>query len=133
MKTGARGNVRQIARLIAPQGVVRDTRGGVTVVRHSLVAGRTPQEALTCNVGAREGLAQAAIALARESFGQTGIALARAAYGIKEPSIAKGFSVLSRAMHAQRPGIVFASAAAIGEIDPLTDPDSRLFVGLSVQ
>ena len=29
-------------------------------------------------------------------------------------------------------GIVFARAAATGEVDPLTDVDSRLFVGLPV-
>ena len=39
------------------------------------------------------------------------------------------FSVLARARRAQYPGVVFARAAAIGERDPLTDIDSRLFVG----
>ena len=39
-------------------------------------------------------------------------------------------SVLARAMRAEHPGLVFAHAAATGEIDPLTDLDSRLFVGL---
>ena len=41
------------------------------------------------------------------------------------------FGVLARARRAQYPGIVFARAAAIGERDPLTDVDSRLFVGLA--
>ncbi len=41
-----------------------------------------------------------------------------------------GLNVLDRAMRSQYPGIVFARAAATGEIDPLTSPDSRLFVGL---
>jgi len=36
----------------------------------------------------------------------------------------------ARAMRAEQPAIVFAHAASIGEIDPLTDPDSRLFAGL---
>jgi len=40
--------------------------------------------------------------------------------------------VLARARQAQHPGIVFARAAAIGEVDPLTDVDSRLLVGLPV-
>jgi hypothetical protein len=43
-----------------------------------------------------------------------------------------GFSVLQRAMRSDYPGIVFARAAAIGEQDPLTDPISRVFVGLPV-
>ena len=39
-------------------------------------------------------------------------------------------SVLGRAMQANRPGIVFARAAATGETEALTDIDSRIFVGL---
>ena len=42
------------------------------------------------------------------------------------------FTVLARARQAKRPGIVFARAAASGEIDPLIDVDSRLLVGLPV-
>ena len=41
-------------------------------------------------------------------------------------------SVLGRAMQANRPGIVFARAAASGTVDSLTDIDSRMFVGLPV-
>ncbi len=36
----------------------------------------------------------------------------------------------ARARRATRPGIVFAHAAYTGEVDPLTDVDSRLFIGL---
>ena len=39
-------------------------------------------------------------------------------------------SALGRAMQANRPGIVFARAAATGTVEPLTDIDSRMFVGL---
>ncbi|MCD4653076.1 hypothetical protein K8T06_04000 [bacterium] len=42
----------------------------------------------------------------------------------------KGMNVLARAARLECPGTVFARAAAIRESDPLTDPDSRLFVGL---
>jgi hypothetical protein len=45
-------------------------------------------------------------------------------------NIGEGFNALTRAMRAQRPGVVFASAAAIGEVDRLLDVDSRMFVGL---
>ena len=41
-----------------------------------------------------------------------------------------GVNVMARAARSGCPGTVFARAAAIGEIDPLTDPDSRLFLGL---
>ena len=54
-------------------------------------------------------------------------------FGKSANSIDGCFSVLKRAMRAKRPGIVFASAAATGEVDPLTDVDSRLFVGLPVE
>jgi hypothetical protein len=48
---------------------------------------------------------------------------------IRQRSVTKSFSVLARAMRAEHPGLVFAHAAATGEIDPLTDLDSRLFAG----
>ena len=47
---------------------------------------------------------------------------------IREHNVTKSFSVLARAMRAEHPSLVFAHAAATGEIDPLTDLDSRLFV-----
>lgn len=37
---------------------------------------------------------------------------------------------LARARRAARPGIVFARAAASGEVDPLEEAESRLLVGL---
>jgi hypothetical protein len=43
-----------------------------------------------------------------------------------------GLNLLSRARRARHPGIVFARAAATGEVDPLTDIESRLLVGLPV-
>jgi len=39
-------------------------------------------------------------------------------------------SVLKRAMAARDAAAVFAEAAERGEVDPLTDPDVRLWVGL---
>ena len=43
----------------------------------------------------------------------------------------KSFHLLARARRARHPGLVFARAAAIGEVDPLMDEESRLFVGLA--
>jgi hypothetical protein len=44
-----------------------------------------------------------------------------------------GYGILSRAARARSPGIVVASAAASGELDPLADVDARLFMGLPVE
>lgn len=44
---------------------------------------------------------------------------------------AKSFHLLARARRARHPGLIFARAAAIGEVDPLVDADSWLFVGLA--
>jgi hypothetical protein len=121
VKSGARGMLRHLARLCGPRGIVPDVTGKSVVVRHGLSFGYTPAEAFACAVPAREGLAQVAIDTTR------------AAYGISQPRLSGGFNVLARAMRATRPGIVFARAAATSEIDPLTDLDSRLFVGLPPQ
>ena len=40
--------------------------------------------------------------------------------------------LLKPSLRSGHPGLVFARAAANGEIDPLTDVDSRLFVGLPI-
>ncbi len=45
----------------------------------------------------------------------------------------KGCNVLARAWHAKHPGVVFARAAAAGEVDPLADVDGRLLVGLEIK
>jgi hypothetical protein len=71
-------------------------------------------------IGARRGL---------ERVYREMTALAEAIARAGDP---RGFHVLARAMRARHPGAVFARAAASGESDPLTDPDSRLFVGLPV-
>ena len=43
-----------------------------------------------------------------------------------------GYNLLSRLVRASDPGVVVASAADSGEIDPLRDFDARLTVGLPV-
>jgi hypothetical protein len=44
----------------------------------------------------------------------------------------KGYGILARATRADRPGVVIASAAETGEIDPLLDVDAKLFTGRRV-
>ena len=57
-------------------------------------------------------------------------AVTNEAMALRQRLAPKGLGVLARAMRSDRPGVVFAQAAAIGESDPLVDLDSRLFVGL---
>ena len=119
VKTGARGSVRQLQWLVGARGAVIDVAGRpVTPIRHGMAEGLTPQELYACVIGARKGL------------GQTVEEMTRRAYAVADPQAPKGWHVLARAMRAPRPGVVLASAAATGEVDPLTDVDSRLFVGL---
>jgi hypothetical protein len=77
------------------------------------------KEMFACVVSARQGLAQVIV-----DWQHVGCRL-------REQYAPQGFTVLARARRARHPGVVFARAGAIGEVDPLTDVDSRLLVGLS--
>jgi hypothetical protein len=119
VRSGARGSIQQLVVLLGPRGVVTDVQGNPNVIiRHGLQEGMTPAETFACVPGARRGL------------GRTVLECARIGYGIRESAVPRGFNVLARAMRAERPGVVFAQAAEMGGTDPLTDLDSRLFVGL---
>jgi len=127
VKSGARGAVAHLAcllgpRVVAPPDAPWQAAGEFEnipfVCRHGWVHGVTPEEMYSCAVGARIGL------------GMTAYGLAETGYEYRRTRRPRGFNVLARAMRADRPGIVFAQAAATGEIDPLTDLDTRLFVGL---
>ncbi len=100
--------------------MVSDIRGGDVIIRHGYCDGLTPDELYAFCVVSREGLVR--FNLERE----------RVAWELRDSSEPKGFTVLVRAMRAKHPGVVFARAAAMGEVDPLADIDSRLFVGLPV-
>jgi len=118
VKSGARGNVQQMHRLISAIGIVKDVYGNLAPIRHSVSEGLSPNEAFACVTGAREGLSRIS-----NDMIQSG-------YGVRGAEGPKGFGVLARAMRSSEPGRVFARAASAGEIDPLKDIDSRLFVGL---
>ncbi|MCX6376836.1 MAG: hypothetical protein NTU88_12525, partial [Armatimonadetes bacterium] len=118
IKSGARGSLGGLQRLVGPTVVQSSIHGDCIPIRHGFNEGLTPEEMFICIVGAREGLQR------------TAIECMQAGYGVRGYSQPKGFSVLNRAMRSGAPGIVFARAAAIGESDPLADVDSRLFVGL---
>jgi hypothetical protein len=116
----ARGQ-QHLPALIGPKVGVMDARDEPVVVPHGYTEGLTSGEMLACAASARRGLARWRIRW--EQMGQE-IRDAR-----HEPV---RFTVLARARRAQRPGIVFARAAATGEVDPLADVDSRLLMGLPI-
>ena len=122
MKTRSRPpQLRGLIWLFANRDPATDVNGEPQIVRNSHVSGLTPVEMNACVVGAREGLAR---------FVQQWDQISQAASAGSDHT---RFSVLARARRAQYPGIVFARAAAIGERDPLTDVDSRLFVGMKAK
>ncbi|MCB0081011.1 MAG: hypothetical protein KDE47_08785, partial [Caldilineaceae bacterium] len=95
-----------------------DVNGQSVIVTRGFRQGLTLDDFYALAPGAREGLAYVAKQWdAPIQF---------------EPSHdgSRSFHVLARARRAAHPGIVFARAAAIGEIEPLVDEDSRLFVGM---
>jgi hypothetical protein len=119
VKSSERG-LHQLSWLIGIQGSIRDSQGDVVVVRHGYSEGLAAKEMRTCTIGVREGMAE---------FLAQWDQMTEDARNRHRPG---GFHTLARARRASRPGIVFARAAAIGEVDPLTDVYSRLLVGLPV-
>jgi hypothetical protein len=119
VKTGSRGSMQQLTVLVGARGKIRDAHDHIVPCRHGMCEGLTASEALMCTVGARRGIAEIHSRAMQD------------VYGFAPPRESAGFGVLARARAAARPGMVFAHAAARNETDPLTDLDSRLFVGLS--
>ena len=115
---GARGTLAHAPRYFAGFGVVENVLGKRVPIRSSLYEGMTPEEHHIVAVGSRRG-----IALAVRELDQ----ITRTLWERFRPT---GLNVLDRAMRSPFPGIVFARAAASGEVDPLTSVESRLFVGL---
>jgi DNA-directed RNA polymerase beta' subunit len=120
IKSEAIGSMRQFAMLVGSRGAVMNVRREYVPVYHGFSQGLTPGEMFALVPGTREALARLSL-----EWEQT-------EYATNERTDRKGFSVLARARRSSSPGIVFAHAAATGEVDPLTDVDSRLFVGVSV-
>ena len=113
-QSGARGSFQQLVQYLNAPGTVLDVRGNLVPIRHGFREGMTPEEVFARVNGARKGLAQVMSEMEE----------------MARDVASTGYGVLARARRSRRPGIVFARAAAGGETDPLTDVDSRLFVGL---
>lgn len=118
VKSGAWGEIQSLLTMLSTQGVVLDSLGRSLPIGHGYRDGLQPMELYALAIGAREAFAQI-----QQEWLQIRQELQRR-------SQSKGFHVLTRAMRAEQPAIVFAHAASIGEIDPLTDRAGRLFVGL---
>ncbi len=119
VKCGARGNLRpSLGWLIGGRGISGQIMGESVVVRHGLREGLTPREMFLCTLGARIGLGQTA-----DESSQFGLMF-------RIGSLPTGYGLLARAFRSSNPGMVFALAAQMGEVDPLTDLETRLFVGL---
>ncbi len=119
VKSSGQG-LRHLTWLVGSRGAARDVRGNAVVVRHGYGEGLTPDEMYACVAGARGALAQIVTEWDRRL------------HSARDHSAPGGFNVLARARRSKRPGIVFARAAATGEVDPLVDVDSRILVGLPV-
>lgn len=126
VKSGARGSIaghimtllglRILDLSFAPQHMRQNqnTTRFPFILQHGFADGLTPDELNTFTICARTGLGM----------------LASEIGGMAPPATSQAFTILARAMRASRPGVIFARAAATGEVDPLTDIDSRCFVGL---
>lgn len=109
-KTRERSRLR-LPWLVGRRGLTVDAADRLRVIRHTQIEGLTPEETFIIVAGARRAFAE--ILLKSETA----------------PASPSGWNVLARARRAKHPGIVFARAAASGEVDPLENPDSRLRVG----
>jgi hypothetical protein len=110
-------NRRSLPALAGLRGLAPAAADGWVAIRHSQCEGLTPAETFGVVAGARRGLADL---------------YNRIEQADSATPEASRWTVLARARSARHPGVIFARAAASGEVDPLTDLESRLFVGLAV-
>ena len=118
IKSGARGREQHLHWWIGALGNLVQPDGTMTPARQSLSEGKHASTLYAEVFGTHRGMSQ--IIENTAAFGKE----------FRESRTPKGFNVLSRAVRSSKPGVVFARAAAIEEVDPLLDHDSRLLVGL---
>ena len=120
-RTGARGTRRQLGHYVGAQGpLFYRPDGSLYVIRHNFREGLDADELLNRTPGALWGLAATNLRWIREQENSIDSPL----------PLFDDVHVLGRALRSPIPGVVFARAAAFGEIDPLDDPVARIFVGL---
>jgi len=125
---GARGIIRHLLYYVSGIGSVVDIDGSTVPIPSSLVDGISPEQSTLLALGTRQAWYRD---VKREmSLGSPRASLTAFGSWPTAPASPAGHHVLARAMRAEYPGAVFARAAAAGEVDPLTDIDSRLFVGV---
>jgi len=135
VKCGARGSADFLVSLFGSRGTVENAAGETVTIRHNFVTGLEADEAFAKVAGARRGMAQVSVGQVLPSSAPhlcSGLQSLPAKPFVRMGRWTKGYGALSRAMRSERPGMILARAAAVGETDPLTDIDSRLFVGLGV-
>jgi len=118
VKSGARGRVVEHLVTLLDGRSGRDPAGEPGRINRSLVEGYGPEDFFL------------AAATSRRAFGELAMSISEMGADRLRTGAPKAFTPLARAMRSDHPGVAFAQAAAIGEVDPLTDLDSRLFVGL---
>jgi hypothetical protein len=119
IKAGAEG-MDHLSALVGPKQCA-DFDDQPIIVRHGYAEGLTPEEMFAWATATRKWLLQMVNEM--ETMARTA----------RERNAPGSFSVLARARRAKHPGIVFARAAATGEVDPLTDVESRVLVGLPIE
>jgi hypothetical protein len=128
-KSGARGGIENLVMLCHSRSYFT----GMTSLPHSLEPTSERGQTYT-NSGHLDGLAPDELFDAalntRKHIARLVSDLQNTGSSMRSEKQPKGYGILARAVRADRPGVVFASAAAAGEVDPLTDIDARLFAGL---
>ena len=117
VKSGARGNDTQLMTGLVGR-VVTDEDYRLFFSHRGLIDGVEPDIFFVTTIGARRGLGHVALDCVQMGTER------------REACTPKGFHVLARAMRSRNAGVVLGRAATHGEVDPLTDVDARLFVGL---
>lgn len=114
----AENRIRLLALILVARGVVTDIHGQPLVIPHNFRDGLSPEEHFATVAGAQAGMRRIVEQWIESSEPSLSSAQAQSPY------------VMARARRSPNPGVVFARAAASGEIDPLMDQESKLFVGL---
>ena len=118
VRSGARGNPNQLHNGMLG-AVIADVDRRLVFVPTGYVEGHGPDEVFMWTIGSRRGLAQVHVRC--DEIGEEQ----------RRACAPDGFNVLARALRSRCPGAVLARAAAVGEVDPLKDVDSRILVGMA--